>query len=176
MKYLKLFESFDDSSTMARFSLFGADTQMAFEFNNETVTDPDKIKVLIDKYNQTVIESDQWVGGPINREFVDFWNKFSAGKKEATQSSWKPTICLLIDTEDYGTLIIGYSPISKRSCKLDWSLMAKPTTNSDRSVIDGIIHFAKEKIDRADLDINQTIDLLRLNVDNRVDWQWKESV
>lgn len=75
MKYLKLFESFDDSDTMARYQLFEAETTMAFDFNREFITDPDSIKDLIEKYNYFYENGKSWSGGPPPREFVEYFNK-----------------------------------------------------------------------------------------------------
>lgn len=175
MKWLKLFENFDDVETMVRHQLFGVDAQIAFEFCDQRITDPNEIKHLIDMYNQTVIESDQWSGGPVNNEFIEYWNN-SGKKKKASRNNWKPCIELIIQTDDYGKMIIGFSIINKKVSKINWSQLSDDVKGYDRKVVDGIYRFVKNKIDEPDLNINQAIDLLKLNVTNWVDWQWRESI
>lgn len=173
MRYLKLFESFEDVDTMIRHQLFGVDAQIAFEFCDERITNPEEIRNLIDMYNQTVIESDQWSGGPVNDEFVEYWNN-SGKKKRASRKNWKPCIELIIQTDDYGKMIIGFSIINKKVSKVNWSQLSDDVEGYDKKVVDGIYRFVKNKIDEPDLDINQTIQLLQLNVTNWIDWEWRE--
>jgi len=177
MNHLKLFESFDDSDTMARNQLFQGDCEMAFEFNKDLTTDVEEIKMFIEKYNQTVNSSGQWGGGPVNREFVNFWNKYYKGDKTpATTKAWKPTINLLIKTIDYGTLIIGYSPITKKPVMFNWAEIEfeQPfQSNYDQKVMNEILKYGKEEIYKKGLTIDETISHLRLNVKNKIDWDWK---
>jgi hypothetical protein len=176
MKYLKLFESFDDSDTMARYQLFEADCEIAFEFDKGLTTDIEEIEMFINKYNQTVNSSGQWSGGPVNTEFVNFWNDYyKDDRKPATTKAWKPTVSLLIQTPDYGTLVIGYSPISKLPATVNWGgVKFDNATSYDEKVMDEIVKFARKEIDGKDLTIDQTIDFLQLRVKNKFDWKWQQ--
>lgn len=179
MRYLKtykLFESKDDEDTMARFQLFEADCEMAFEFDKGLTTDLEEIKMFINKYNQTVNSSGQWSGGPVNKEFVDFWNEYYKGdRRPATTNAWKPTVSLLIQTPDYGTLVIGYSPITKLPSMINWGgVKFDNATSYDKMVMNEILKYAKEEIYKKDLTIYQAIDFLQLKVKNKVDWEWQD--
>ena len=178
MKYLKLFESFDDSDTMARYQLFEADCEVAFEFDKGLTTDIEEIKMFINKYNQTVNSSGQWGGGPVNMEFVNFWNEYYKGdRRPATRKSWKPTVSLLIQTPDYGTLSIGYSPITKKPVVINWGSLRQQfdePSNYDERVLNEILKYSKEEIYKKGLDMEETIDFLQLNVKNKIDWEWQQ--
>lgn len=108
----RLFESSDedeDVDVMAKFQIFGSDAQMAFNFNKYHVTNTSDIKDLIQKYNQYYIQESSWGGGPPPRGFVKYYNEHYGGN--ATLDSFYPTIDLLIQTVDCGTLIVGFSVI-----------------------------------------------------------------
>lgn len=169
-------ESNDDADTMARYQLFEANCEMAFEFDKGLTTDINEIKMFIEKYNETVVKSGQWMGGPVNREFVNFWNEYyKADRRPATTKAWKPTVCLLIMTHDYGTLQIGYSMISKKPVSINWGgIKFEDPTEYDEKVMDEILKYARTEIDDKDLTIDETIEHLQLNVKNKVDWEWQE--
>ena len=177
MIYLKTYKVFEsgDEDTMARFQLFEADCEMAFEFDKGLTTDVEEIKMFINKYNQTVNSSGQWSGGPVNTEFVNFWNDYYKGdRRPATKKAFKPSICLLIKTPDYGTLVIGYSPITKKPVMINWGgVQFDEPTNYDEKVMDEILKYAKEEIYKKGLTIDETIDFLQLKVKNKFDWEWQ---
>lgn len=182
MKHLKTYKIFesddynDDSETMARYQLFEADCEMAFEFDKGLTTDIDEIKMFIEKYNETVVKSNQWTGGPVNIQFVDFWNEYYKGdRRPSTTKSFKPTVCLLIKTDDYGTLQIGYSPITKKSVLINWGgVKFEDPAEYDERVMSEILKYAKNEIFNNKLTIDETIEHLQLNVKNKIDWEWKE--
>jgi hypothetical protein len=183
MRYLKsykIFESLDDDAdTMARYQLFGSDTTMAFDFNREFITDVESIKDLIQKYNQFYVSSKSWSGGPPPREFVDYFNKNYSAKGTASLSSWYPTIDLMIETLDYGTLILGFSIIDKSYKLINWGSLGAVGQYSgkdevyDKKVLSEISKYInKELINK--LKIDEVIDILNLNIKNPVDWEWKK--
>jgi hypothetical protein len=171
MKYLKLFESFDDSDTMAKFQIMDSDTQMAFDFNKEYITDPEHIKDLIEKYNHFYLEEESWGGGPPPKGFVDYFNQKYSKTKPATQKTFYPTIDLIIQTGDYGKLIIGFS-IRDKSFKLyNWgSLGVEDPTEYDDNVLTNIDKFVKDKLNKMTLD--EVVSYLNLNIKNKIDWNW----
>ncbi len=174
MKYLKLFESFDDSDTMARYQLFEAETTMAFDFNREFITDPDSIKDLIEKYNYFYENGKSWSGGPPPREFVEYFNKNYSKKGNASLSSWYPTIDLMIQTPDYGKLIIGFSIINKSYKLFNWGSLSDSNNsdvNYDKSVLSEISKFVREEVQKMKLD--EVIEHLQLNIKNKIEWEWK---
>jgi len=174
LKTYKLFES-NDEDTMARFQLFEAECEMAFEFDKGLTTDVEEIKMFINKYNQTVNSSGQWSGGPVNQEFINFWNEYYKGdRRPASRKSLKPTVSLLIQTSGYGTLMIGYSPITKKPVMINWGgIKFDEPTAYDERVMSEILKYAKEEIYKKGLNIDETIDFLQLNVKNKIDWEWQ---
>ena len=183
MKYLKsykIFESLeDDADTMARYQLFGADTTMAFGFNREHITDVESIKDLIEKYNEFYVTGRSWSGGPPPRAFVEYFNKNYSEKGNASLSSWYPTIDLMIETLNYGTLILGFSIIDKKYKLINWGSLkavgqyAGKDEEYDKRVLSEISKYLhRELIDK--LKIDEVIDNLNLKIKNKVDWEWKE--
>lgn len=177
MIYIKTYESFDDDSdTMARYQLFNNDTTMSFYFNNEHITDPDGIKDLIQKYNQYYIEGGSWTGGPPPTKFVEYFNEKYSNKGDATRKTWYPVVALLIETPDYGSIIIGFSIINKKFKLYNWQGLKNPDTNDryNYKVLDELNSFIKREIDKKSLTVDGTIELLNLNVKNKIEWEWQE--
>jgi hypothetical protein len=174
MKYLKRFESFDDSDTMARYQLFEADATMAFDFNREFITDEESIKDLIEKYNESYLKGVSWRGGPPPREFVDYFNKSYSKKGDASMKTWYPTLDLIIHTPNYGNLIIGFSIIDKSYKLFNWGSLTdsnNSSVNYDKKVLSEISRFVREEIMKMNLD--EVIDNLQLNIKNKIEWEWK---
>lgn len=174
MKYLKLFESFDDSDTMARYQLFEAMTTMAFDFNSEYITDKESIKDLIEKYNEFYVSGKSWSGGPPPKYFIEYFNKNHSKKGGASLKTFYPTIDLMIETPDYGTLIVGFSIINKSYKLFNWGSLTDSNNSSpdyDKSVLSEISRLVREDISKMSLD--QVIDTFQLNIKNKVEWEWK---
>lgn len=171
MIYLKKFESFDDSDTMAKLQLMNSEAEMAFNFNKEYITNPDHIKDLIEKYNHFYLEEKAWGGGPPPKGFVEYFNDKYSKNKSATQKAFYPTIDLIIQTDDYGKLIIGFS-IRDKSFKLyNWgSLKSEDPTEYDTNVLTQIDKLVKSKLNKMTLD--EVISYLKLDIKNQVDWSW----
>jgi len=191
IRKIKLFEGGyhnyrdSDSSTMARYQIFEADTKMLFEFDKLFVFKENEILDLISKYNETYNLSKEWGGGPVNKEFIDYFNKSDLSflpKKEGGYGNsrglgghnpWKPNISLLIYTLDYGNLSIGYSLLNKRCISMNWKNISREnSSNYDEEVSDDIYFYVHRHIYMPQLTIDKTIDLLRLNVENKIDWEW----
>jgi len=175
----KIFESIDDDAdTMARYQLFDADTTMAFDFNREYITDVESIKDLIEKYNYFYVSGNSWSGGP-PRAFVEYFNKNYSKKGDASMKTWYPTIDLMIETLNYGTLILGFSIIDKSYKLINWGSLeatgqyAGKDVIYDKRVLSEISKYInKELIDK--LNMYEVIDILNLRIKNKVDWEWKE--
>ena len=174
MRYIKLFESFDDSDTMARYQLFESDTTMAFDFNREYITDEESIKDLIEKYNEFYVSGKSWSGGPPPKDFIEYFNKNHSKKGDASMKTFYPTLDLMIHTPDYGTLIVGFSIINKSYKLFNWGSLTdsnNSNVNYDKSVLSEISRFVREDISKMTLD--EVIDTFQLNVKNKIDWKWK---
>jgi hypothetical protein len=179
-KYNLLNESFDDDAdTMARYQLFGADTTMAFDFNREYITDVESIKDLIEKYNQFYVSGNSWSGGPPPKDFIEYFNKNYSKKGDASMKTWYPTIDLMIETLNYGTLILGFSIIDKSYKLINWGSLeavgeyAGKDVAYDKRVLSEISKYInKELIDKLKLD--EVVEILNLKIKNKVEWEWKE--
>ena len=174
MRYIKLFESFDDSDTMARYQLFEADATMAFDFNREYITDEESIKDLIEKYNEFYVSGKSWSGGPPPKDFIEYFNKNHSKKGGASLKTFYPTIDLMIETPDYGTLIVGFSIINKSYKLFNWGSLTdsnNSNVNYDKSVLSEISRFVREDISKMTLD--EVIDTFQLNIKNKIEWEWK---
>ena len=173
-------ESFDDDAdTMARYQLFGADTTMAFDFNREYITDVESIKDLIEKYNHFYVSGNSWSGGPPPKDFIEYFNKNYSKKGDASMKTWYPTIDLMIETLNYGTLILGFSIIDKSYKLINWSSLeavgeyAGKDVAYDKRVLSEISKYInKELIDKLKLD--EVVEILNLKIKNKVEWEWKE--
>jgi hypothetical protein len=177
MRYLKpykIFESVDDADTMARYQLFEADTTMAFDFNREFITDIDSIKDLIEKYNEFYMSEGSWGGGPPPKGFIEYFNKNYSKKGGASMKTFYPTLDLMIDTPDYGTLIVGFSIINKTYKLFNWGSLTDSNNSDvsyDKNVLSEISRFVREEVQKMNLD--EVIDYLQLNVKNKIEWEWK---
>jgi len=188
MKHLKTYQLFrdllslnesssfemDDFDTMSRYQLFEADTTMAFDFNREFITDSESIKDLIEKYNEFYVKEDSWLGGPSPKGFIEYFNKNYSKKGTASIKTFYPTIDLMIETPDYGTLIIGFSILDKSYKLFNWGSLTNSNNSSetyDKKVLSEISKFVREDIMKMKLD--EVIESLNLNVKNKIDWEWK---
>ena len=177
---INLNESFDDDAdTMARYQLFGADTTMAFDFNREYITDVESIKDLIEKYNHFYVSGNSWSGGPPPKDFIEYFNKNYSKKGDASMKTWYPTIDLMIETLNYGTLILGFSIIDKSYKLINWSSLeavgeyAGKDVAYDKRVLSEISKYINiELIDKLKLD--EVVEILNLKIKNKVDWDWNE--
>lgn len=99
---------------------------------------------------------------------------FDTKKRTASQKTFYPTVDLMIETPDYGTLILGFSAINKKYKLINWRSL-KPAGSTiakyDENVISAITKYVKDEINK--LNIDETIDLLQLNVKNKIDWEWQ---
>lgn len=176
MKHLqtyKLFESddSDDSDIMARYQLFGADTTISFGFNKKNITDPKGIKDLIRVYKETYTG---WGGGPENQDFIDYFNKNYDGN--ATRKAWYPTINLTIHTVNYGNMIIGFGLKDKQQKLMNWGSLSTNTAGEElynNKVVSEISKYVRDEVNDKHLTIDKTIELLNLNVNHKIDWDWE---
>jgi len=177
MRYLKpykLFESidsFDDSDTMARYQIFDTDATISFNFDRMDITDKESIQDLIRVYKKTY---NGWAGGPESRSFIEYFNSNYGGK--ATIKSWYPTINLIIHTSNYGDMIIGFGIKDKKQKLMNWgslSTNSSPDVDYNRRVVSEIGKYVREEIIKKNLTIDETIKLLNLNVNHKIEWDWE---
>lgn len=183
MKYLKtykLFESIDhnESDQIAHDELFDKKATLAFDFNREYINDVNSIKDLIEKYNHFYIKEKSWFGGPPPRSFVEYFNKNYSKKGNASLSTMYPTIDLIIETKNYGKLILGFSIIDKSYKLFNWSNLVYTGTietrdvRFNRSVLSEIGKYVREHLNKMTLE--EVIDELNLDVTNYFEWEWKD--
>ncbi len=98
--------------------------------------------------------------------------------KVVDRSSWKPCISLVIETPDYGNLIIGYSIINKKSISINWKGLKGEDDDIDDpydvKVRNNIYWFSHRNIYDKNMTIDDTIKFLSLKVDNKINWNWIE--
>jgi hypothetical protein len=162
------------SDQIADSLLFNAETTMVFEFNREIITDVESIKDLIEKYNKFYVEDKSWSGGPPPRRFVEYFNQNYSQKKNASLSSWYPTINLVIDIKDYGELILGFSILSKKYTLVSNNSIKLPPNASEfeTEVFDELRKLSR-KWKFGELNIEEVIDHYDLDVVNYFTWEWK---
>ena len=193
MRYLKTYKEsreFDDTDTLARLELFGANTKMVFSFGDQNIYPEDNgdiglnlmIKDLIEKYNTTYIKNNEWGGGPVNKEFIEFMSNFLFDEDNNIGFIGKidkPSISLIISTYNYGDIKLGYWINTKKCKSLSWNgiestrARLRDINNTRPRAIWGYI---KSEIVDERLTIDETIDLLDLNVENKIDWEWKDKL
>lgn len=185
MKHLKTYEELsisDESDQIAHDELFGVKATLAFDFNREFIDDVDAIKDLIEKYNHFYIKEKSWSGGPPPRSFVEYFNKTYSKKGNASLSTWYPTIDLIIETKNYGNLILGFSIIDKSYKLFNWGGLAIPdvfTTGNreesfNKNVLSEIGKYVREQLNKMTLE--EVIDELNLDVKNYFEWNWKQTI
>lgn len=110
-------DSDDDVDTMAFYQLFDSDFFIAFEYRDILIKDIKDIKDLIEYYNKTYNENNEWSGGPVNKDFdnyfIDKYKKILGDIFEFKSKPWKPSFKIIFKT-DYGYLPVGFSLISKK--------------------------------------------------------------
>jgi hypothetical protein len=128
MKYLKLFESFDNVLTFDVGDIYWTNATISLSILRGTdVTDLDKIKKMIDDYKITYIKNGEWGGGPTNREWLRLYhNNFRLNEAEAFRA-YKPFVKLTIKIENFGSIVLGFSIYSKKIYLFDASRIGKET-------------------------------------------------
>lgn len=188
MRYLKTYEeifinyNYDESDQIAHDELFGVKATLAFDFNREFIHDVDAIKDLIENYNHFYIKEKSWSGGPPPRSFVEYFNKTYSKKGNASLSTWYPTIDLIIQSKNYGNLILGFSIIDKSYKLFNWGGLAIPdafTTGNreesfNKNVLSEIGKYVREQLNKMTLE--EVIDELNLDVTNYFEWEWKQTL
>ena len=188
MRYLRTYEELfinyndDESEQTAHDELFGVKANLAFDFNREFIHDVSSIKDLIEKYNHFYIKEKSWSGGPPPRSFVEYFNKTHSKKGNASLSTLYPTIDLIIESKNYGKLILGFSIIDKSYKLFNWGGLAIPdafTTGNreedfNKNVLSEIGKYVREHLNKMTLE--DVIDELNLDVTNYFEWEWKQTL
>ncbi len=100
----KQFESVDDDDLdLARMEMSQCDGFISFYFRSLLIRNENEIKYLIDLYEKTKEKNKEWSGGPVNREFDNYFiGKYKPSLSRAyDQNPSKPSIGLTLET-DYG--------------------------------------------------------------------------
>lgn len=171
--FIKESSEFSDEYDIARDQLFGAKTTIAFDFNREFITDVESIKDLIEKYNHFYIKEKSWSGAPPPLGFIKIFNDKYSKKKNASRSSWYPTIDLMINTPDCGTIIVGFSIINKSYKLLNCVSL---NTKADKNVLSEMKSYIVNEISQGKKGFEETIDFLDLDVENMIDWEWNSNI
>jgi hypothetical protein len=188
----------DDADTMAFYQLFDSEFFIAFEYRDILIKDIKDIKDLIEYYNKTYNENDEWSGGPVNKEFdtyfIDKYKKILGDIFEFDDSKpWKPSFKIIFKT-DYGYLPIGFYLTSKKVYTTYGHFGSANTISLEESekMESDIIRLKKcevsKKLDTyGNLVISEMISLLSkyrkkdiydltndLNININFDWEWMQ--
>lgn len=85
----------------------------------------DDIKVICSGFSN----DGKYGTGPPPTKFVEYFNEKYSKKGDATRKTWYPVVALLIETPDYGSIIIGFSIINKKFKLYNWQGLKNPDTN-----------------------------------------------
>ena len=140
MRYLttyKLFENIDidDADTMARYQIFDGDISIGFDFYDMIIKD--NVSELISYYNKTYNENDEWGGGPVNKEFTNFFKeKYNPSRAKYDNNPFRPCLKLIFKT-DYGVYLIGFSLKDKKVTSYYQNVFEPQYNNEfDKNVVD----------------------------------------
>lgn len=106
---IQKFESFSDEFDEARFNISDGDSYLFFYFGGQFIGNPKGISDLIDYYKKSYMEKDEWVGGPVNQDFCEYFKKKYQTRWTSFQLSKcaKPSIALFV-ISDLGTMIMSF--------------------------------------------------------------------
>jgi hypothetical protein len=122
IKEFKLFESNDDTDTMAMYQLHGGDSFISFNFRDLLIKDKEEIINLIEIYKDMSEKDGEWIGGPVSRIFDEYFiEKYRKILGDIinfkVNNPWKPSLGLTFYT-DYGFLNCGFSFREKKMISL----------------------------------------------------------
>lgn len=194
MKYIKTFETYEDTDTMARYQLYGAYCFISFNYRDLLIKDKDEILELIKVYNKLSKEDGEWVGGPVSKKFDKYFiDKYKPILGDIlnflNNNPWKPQLGLTIDT-DYGFNQIGFSfknsemvsiyssPFDRKYkdefLKNDIITLKEKDFNSGSDKYESHVLSEMNKILNSfwKKSINDLLSELNLNID--FDWKWND--
>lgn len=195
IKSYKVFESIedieDDYDIMARYQIFSSECFVSFYYRSILIRDKNEISNLIKTYNDENKKSKEWLGGPVNRNFDEyFFNKYKSiiGGEYFFNKNSKPQLGLTLKTE-YGFLHTGFSVKDKKMATLYTSLfdLSEPEFKKD------IINLGKVRV-KVNFDneyqkkvVREIYALLKkywnsdletfvsdMNLDINFDWTWED--
>lgn len=121
----KTFESVSEDLSLSDFLyLYLEDVKVYVKYSNIKIG-VDKIdnefgfQNFVDDYIYLANKNNQWIGGPLNREWANKYYQFFGLKSPYTD--WKPTINVEFHFDDRSYFEIGFSILSKESVGLDWN-------------------------------------------------------
>lgn len=178
-----------DADTMARYQIFDGDVSIGFGFYDMIIKED--VSELIKYYNQTYNDSGEWGGGPVNKEFTNFFkDKYNPTRAKYDNNPFKPSLKLIFKT-DYGVYLIGFSLKDKKVTSYYQNVFEQQYNNEfDKDVIDyrplktrkwdsmntytqevvkQIVHIASVAI-KDKISFNDFIEEYNINID--FDWEW----
>lgn len=198
MNFDKLDESKDDDSdVMAFHQLYDSEFFIAFGYRELLIKNKSEISELIEKYNQTYISEEEWIGGPVNRKFDEYFIKkykpiLGDIPNLKISNPYKPSFYLVFKTE-YGYLPCGFSLVSKKMNSLYSNTFSLEYSDKmDKDIVS--IRYSKDKIEMSNYKDsysnsvitqmnrflnnywNSEIDelLSELNIKIKFDWEWEK--
>jgi hypothetical protein len=103
---------YEDLTRTGSFFISESKCYSFFKIGDLYIGGSENIKNIINKYKETYHKNSEWIGGPVNSEFIDYINKKYNSKIESyiNKNIWKPSLELFLENE-LGIFSIGFSVI-----------------------------------------------------------------
>lgn len=166
MIYLKIFEEFEDSEDdLGLIDLYGSECSISISIGTiKSCLDINLIPKMIEDYKEMYVRNGEWGGGPCNKEWLyKYCKEFNTTVSNAIHG-WKPTVLLNVKTDNFGTIIVGFSIYDKRAVSFDSSDMIISNEYYAKSRVN-LYKFIKEKIYSNHIKFDDVIDMLDLKCD-----------
>jgi len=164
MKYLKLFESFEEDD-LGIIDLYGSTCTISISLG--TKYNCDKVELvpqMIEDYKDMYIRNGEWSGGPCNSEWLEKYHKEFNVSLSSAKHAWKPVVVLNIKTDKFGIIKIGFSIYSKKIASFDWSKMGVKDEYYQKS-LSNLHDYIKEEIFSKKMTFDEVINFLDLRCD-----------
>ena len=193
-KYIDfIIEDSDDDDYLAKYYIFGSECRIAFSFHDLFIFDKQEINELILKYNDTYIINNEWGGGPVNKEFLNYFfdkynNIFRHRKIPLYSGSYKPIIMLFMKTE-LGYYGLGFSLTKKLPCSIYMGVFNPDNNNiieksnvlfrKELEILSDkkhkiIYNYVDKEVYKSKLNLEEFVSLYDLELKNNINWIWKE--
>ena len=128
-----------------------------------------KIPEIIDDYKEMYIRNNEWVGGPCNKEWLIKYHRFFDVTYQDAAHAWKPAVILIVHTNGFGNIKLGFSIRTKKCCSYDWNDIGKKDTKHPEyyeKSNEFLRKYIKKEIFNKGLTFDETIQFLDLELEN----------
>lgn len=150
------------TSDIGREIIWGSKAKVCFYFQNEYICDSKEIYELIEKYKYFYNKENCWSGGPPPKGFIEYFKKYNNNV-----DNFHPSIALKIETT-CGLFIIGFSLKTKKRNIESYKYASKEEGWA--------LAIYMDDLSKSELKYDEFIDVTNLEVENKIDWDWKTSL